>query len=53
MPTCIDAMCALHHKPCIMFDLLQILLAIGIGIIITGLCVAALIFATDLKQRDR
>lgn len=46
-------MCVLHHKPCIMFDLLQLLFAIGIGIIITGLCVAALILATDLKQRDR
>lgn len=31
-------MCALHHMPRIMFDLLQLLIAIGVGIVITGLC---------------
>ncbi|WP_166016407.1 hypothetical protein [Chelativorans multitrophicus] len=46
-------MCALHHMPRIMFDLLQLLIAIGVGIVITGLCVAALVLATDFKRRDR
>jgi len=34
-----------------MFDLLQFLVAISFGVIITGLCVAALIITTDPDRR--